>query len=285
MRSGTQGRSMGSGSIKAGLIAIFAAAGGIGAAEETHVVQLGSMHEEGRANAFYRRAKIVDVELPACVDTTLAGVIHLDRAFTGVLEVELLYRPKEQVGFGGSPSGLVDTGRSATVSLHASSTGSFDFGQLEPADDVQCFAIELKGARSLDVDSWNRWKLAEACIPVCAGPPTPPPPDTPPPTVAAPTFYPPAGDRYVCGALPVELSEATAGADVYYTLDGSTPSSSSTLAVVNSSDGNRYIDVLYRGEGTTTTVKAIAIKDGISSNVVQVTYTLYQEPDPLMNCW
>lgn len=60
----------------------------------------------------------------------------------------------------------------------------------------------------------------------------------------------------------VTLACATNGAAIYYTTDGTTPSASSTL---------------YQGAitiSTTTTLKAIAIKDGISSEVAEAVYTI-----------
>ena len=76
-------------------------------------------------------------------------------------------------------------------------------------------------------------------------------------TVAAPQF---SGETQFTESTQVSMS-AESGAEIRYTLDGSTPTSSSTLysAPVTLSD--------------TTTVKAIAIKDGVSSSVTSRTYT------------
>ena len=76
-------------------------------------------------------------------------------------------------------------------------------------------------------------------------------------TVAAPTF---SGETQFTESTQVSMS-AESGAEIRYTLDGSSPTSSSTLysAPVTLSD--------------TTTVKAIAIKDGVSSSVTSRTYT------------
>ena len=77
------------------------------------------------------------------------------------------------------------------------------------------------------------------------------------PTVNAPS---------ISGTTPFEeTTEVTisgpAGASIYYTLDGSTPTASST----------QYSEALTLSD--TTTVKAIAIKDGISSSVATHTFT------------
>ena len=67
---------------------------------------------------------------------------------------------------------------------------------------------------------------------------------------------------FYADALDVELACGTSDASIYYTLDGTDPSTSSTL---------------YEGAisiTATTTVKAIAVKDGLdNSNIVSATYT------------
>ena len=76
-------------------------------------------------------------------------------------------------------------------------------------------------------------------------------------SVSAPVF---AGETQFEESTQVSMS-AEAGATIHYTLDGTVPTAESTL---------------YEGPITlseTTTVKAIAIKDGVSSSVTSRTYT------------
>ena len=81
------------------------------------------------------------------------------------------------------------------------------------------------------------------------------------PTVKTPTFD-PAGGTYT-SAQSVTISCATDEAAIYYTTDGvTTPTSESTPY-------NGPISVTQ-----TTTIKAIAIKDGVSSSVAEATYTI-----------
>ena len=76
-------------------------------------------------------------------------------------------------------------------------------------------------------------------------------------TVAAPTFY---GETQFEETTEVTMS-AESGAEIRYTTDGSTPTSASTL----------YSEPITLSD--TTTVKAIAIKDGVSSTVTSRIYT------------
>ena len=79
-------------------------------------------------------------------------------------------------------------------------------------------------------------------------------------SVANPTFSPEGG--IYTSVQNVEISCETEGAAIYYTTDGTQPTSSSTL----------YESAITIS--TTTTIKAIAIKDDESSSVVSATYTI-----------
>src|SRR6266581_3585263 len=83
------------------------------------------------------------------------------------------------------------------------------------------------------------------------------------PVVATPTFS-PGGGTYT-GSVTVSISDATSGATIYYTTDGSTPTTSSAV---------------YSGALTftqTTTLKAIAAASGMTnSGVASATYTIQQ---------
>ncbi len=78
-----------------------------------------------------------------------------------------------------------------------------------------------------------------------------------PASVAAPSF---SGETQFTDSTQVTISGPT-GATIYYTVDGSTPTAEST----------QYSEPLTFTE--TTTLKAIAIKDGVSSAVISRTYT------------
>ncbi|MBR1474795.1 MAG: chitobiase/beta-hexosaminidase C-terminal domain-containing protein [Muribaculaceae bacterium] len=81
-----------------------------------------------------------------------------------------------------------------------------------------------------------------------------------PTTVATPTFS-PDGGTYT-SAQNVTIGCTTSGATIRYTTDGSDPTSSSQV----------YSDPI--AISTTTTLKAIAIKDGVTSAIATATYTI-----------
>lgn len=92
--------------------------------------------------------------------------------------------------------------------------------------------------------------------------PAPTPTPTPTPSVSAPSIN---------GTTPFETStsvtmSAESGAEIRYTTDGSQPSANSTL----------YSAAITLTE--TTTIKAIAIKDGVSSEVATSTFTKSSSP-------
>ena len=87
-----------------------------------------------------------------------------------------------------------------------------------------------------------------------------------PAAVATPTFTPASGTEFGNEGLSVTISCETEGADVFYTLDGSTPDNTSTLY-------NGAINLT-----TTTTISAIAYDGTDYSNVATATYT-YVDPN------
>lgn len=86
------------------------------------------------------------------------------------------------------------------------------------------------------------------------------------PTAAAPTFD-PAGGTYI-GAQDITISSATEGATIYYTIDGSTPSTSST----------KYTEPITISANKT--LKAIATKTGMNNSaVISADYTILNVAD------
>jgi formylglycine-generating enzyme required for sulfatase activity len=84
-------------------------------------------------------------------------------------------------------------------------------------------------------------------------------------TVATPVIS-PAGGTFT-SAQSVTISGTTAGADIYYTIDGSIPSASST----------KYTGAIT--VSSTTTIKAIAIKSGMTdSDIATSAYTISAQP-------
>lgn len=82
--------------------------------------------------------------------------------------------------------------------------------------------------------------------------------------VAAPTFSPAAGQY---NEVSVQLSSVSVGASIYYTTNGTTPTTGSTL----------YTGAITLDTIGTTTIKAIAVKNGVSSAVSTATYEIVEE--------
>ena len=92
----------------------------------------------------------------------------------------------------------------------------------------------------------------------------PPPPPPPPPAAATPAFFPVPGSYSLTSAgQTVTLTDGTSGATIYYTTDGSTPTTSSTI----------YANPI--AITATATIKAIATASGFSASAVASgSYTL-----------
>lgn len=91
---------------------------------------------------------------------------------------------------------------------------------------------------------------------------------TPTETVATPTFNPEGGT--FTEAQSVSIACATSGATIHYTTDGTTPSANSTV----------YSTPISVTE--TTTIKAIAMKEGMNnSGIAEATYTIETPSEPV----
>ena len=90
------------------------------------------------------------------------------------------------------------------------------------------------------------------------------------PTAVAPTFDPVSGTEFY-GTQTVTITSATSGATIYYTTDGSTPTTSSSSIA---SEGTVTIS-------SSCTIKAIAVAQGYdNSSVAEATYTKATVPMP-----
>src|SRR5271166_1501620 len=86
---------------------------------------------------------------------------------------------------------------------------------------------------------------------------------TPPEQPAATPTFSPSGGTYT-SIQKVSLSDATTGASIYYTTDGSTPTAQSTL----------FSPATPIAVSTTTTINAIAVASGFANSAVATgTYT------------
>ena len=90
-------------------------------------------------------------------------------------------------------------------------------------------------------------------------------------TVATPSIKSHDGSTTFGGTILVYFNCATDGAKIYYTTDGSTPSATNGTAI--SDGGSLY---LYK----TTTVKAIAVKNGVTSKIATQKFTQLKDDIP-----
>ena len=87
-------------------------------------------------------------------------------------------------------------------------------------------------------------------------------------SVSAPFFNPASGQTF-SNAASITITSSTVGALIYYTINGSDPSESST----------KYSGAIPLTTNGTHTLKAIAVKDGVKSTVETATYTLNLSKD------
>ena len=111
----------------------------------------------------------------------------------------------------------------------------------------------LSGDEITSTDAYVGWDFTETWIMTEAGPRLRMP-------VEAPTFTPGAGE--FDSVQTVELSTVTADAAIYYTTNGDTPTAGSTLY-----SGSIEVD-------ETSTIKAVAVRDGVSSEIASATFTI-----------
>ena len=138
---------------------------------------------------------------------------------------------------------FVDDVAVSTETTGVTGTNTYEIDQDYQAAGTQ-YTIKVTSSHNTQITAIKIYKAGTAAL-----------------TVATPTFSPEGGAFTT--AQEVEISTTTEGATIYYTLDGSTPSSSS-----DEYEGAIEID-------ETTTIKAIAVKEGMTdSDVAEATYTI-----------
>ncbi len=86
-------------------------------------------------------------------------------------------------------------------------------------------------------------------------------------TVDAPTFSPESGHTFTEAENTVTISSTSTGSTIYYTTDGSDPTTSSSHGTAGAATATVTVT-------SSCTVKAIAVKDGTSSEVASASYTV-----------
>ena len=153
--------------------------------------------------------------------------------------------------FGDSGSGYVLLGHTNYASSGAAVAGSVEW--TGDATNYSKFAIVARPGATNSTATNKTLRAATFTIFKSSGSSTP--------TCAEPTFSPEEGK--FPAAQSVTISTTTQGASIYYTTDGSTPTTSSNL----------YTSAI--NVSTTTTIKAIAVKDDYeNSPVASATYTI-----------
>lgn len=152
--------------------------------------------------------------------------------------------------------------KAQTITLQYSTDGGKDYSSFKPSVTSSNFTITKSGLPS----GTNAVKITFSSASNQVGITSATIEYSEPTAVADPVFSPIAGA--VEKGTSVSLTTSTGEANIYYTTDGSTPTSSSTLyenaIVVNASQ----------------TIKAIAIKGSESSNVVSAEYTIKKVETP-----
>ncbi len=155
----------------------------------------------------------------------------------------------EVVGKSGASSSCKQNIFVGTTAVSTETTGVTGSNTYEIASDYQAagtqYTIKVTSAHNSQITAIKIYKAGGTVVE----------------TVAAPTFSPEGG--IFAEAQDVEINCTTDGATIYYTIDGSAPTTSSSV----------YSSAISVEE--TTTIKAIAVKDGMNnSSVASATYTI-----------